>query len=143
MATAATPSSSKPRRPTYACNRCASRKVKCDQQRPCTACVKHKADCVFDPSRPPRKRQKTIKDQIEADRLKLCEELLQEQGIDTSKLPATPNLKPPRRSRPSVAVFPPESQLQTPSSVDSGSNQCIDKAQVVQGQGPPKYAERG
>lgn len=142
MATVATPSSSKPSRPTYSCIRCADRKVKCDQQRPCTACVKHNADCIFNSSRPPRKRQKRVKDQILADRLKLYEELLQERGIDPSKLPATPNSEPPRTSSHSVAVLPQESQLQTPSSVDSEPNQCIDKAQVVHGQGRPKFVEK-
>lgn len=142
MATAATRSSSKPSRPTYSCIRCADRKVKCDQQRPCTACVKHNADCVFNPSRPPRKRQTRVKDQILADRLKLYEALLQEQGIDPSKLPATPNPEPSRRSSHTVAVLPQESQLQTPTSVDSEPSQCIDKAQVVHGQGRPKFVEK-
>ena len=142
MATAATPSSSKPSRPTYSCIRCAERKVKCDQQRPCTACVKHNAECAYNHSRPPRKRQKRVKDQILADRLKFYEALLQEQGIDPSKLPATPNSEPPRRSSHTVAVLPQESQLQTPSSVESETNQYLDKAQVVNGQGGPKFVEK-
>ena len=142
MATVATPTSGKPSRPTYSCIRCADRKVKCDQQRPCTACVKHNADCVFNPSRPPRKRQKRVKDQILADRLKVYEALLQEQGIDPSKLPATPNSEPPSRLSHSVAVLPQEIQLQTPSSVDSEPNRCIDKAQVIHGHGRPKFVEK-
>ena len=142
MATAPSPSSSKPSRPTYSCIRCADRKVKCDQQRPCSACVKHNADCVFNPSRPPRKRQKRVKDQILTDRLKLYEALLQEQGIDPSKLPDTPISEPPRRSSHTVTVAPEESQLQTPSSIESEPSRCIDKAQVVHGQGRSKFVEK-
>ncbi len=142
MTATASPSSSKPSRPTYSCIRCADRKVKCDQQRPCSACVKHNVDCVFNPSRPPRKRQKRVKDQILTDRLKLYEALLQEQGIDPSKLPDTPNSEPRRRSTQTVAVVPEESQLQTPSSIESEPSQCIDKARVVHGQGHSKFVEK-
>ena len=142
MATAATPSPSKPSRPTYSCIRCADRKVKCDQQRPCTACVKHNADCVFNLSRPPKRRPKRVKDQILEDRLKLYEALLQERGIDPSKLPATPKPEPPRRSSHTVAVLPQEPRLQTPSSVEAEPSPCFDKAQVVHGQGRPKFVEK-
>ena len=142
MATAATPSSSKPSRPTYACIRCADRKVKCDQQRPCSGCVRHNIDCIFNPSRPPRKRPQRVQDQILTDRLKLYEALLQEQGIDPSKLPDTPNSEPRRRSRQTVVVAPEESQLPTPSSIESTPGPCIDKAQVVHGQGRCKFVEK-
>lgn len=142
MATAAPNSLRKPSRPTYSCVRCADRKVKCDQQRPCSACVKHNVDCVFNPSRPPRKRQKRVQDQILADRLKLYETLLQEQSIDPSKLPDTPNSEPRRRSSHTVAVVSEESQLPTPSSLESEASRCVDKAQVVHGQGRSKFVEK-
>lgn len=74
---------------TFACIRCAERKVKCDRQRPCAACTKHNAECVFNISKPPRKKQKRIKVQLLADRLNQYETLLQEHGIDTSKLPGS------------------------------------------------------
>ena len=142
MAAATILSSSKPSRPTYSCIRCADRKVKCDQQRPCSACVKHNVDCVFNPSRPPRKRQKRVQDQVLTDRLKFYEALLQERGIDPSKLPDTPNSEPRRRSSHTVAVVSEESQLPTPSSVESEPSRGIDKAQVVHGQGRCKFVEK-
>ena len=142
MAAAATPSSSKPRRPTYSCVRCADRKIKCDQQRPCGACVKHNVECVFNPSRPPRKRQKRVQDQILTDRLKRYETLLQEQGIDTSKLPETPNSEPPCGSSHTRAVVPEESQVQPPSSIESEPRRCTDTAQLVHGQGRSKFVEK-
>ena len=142
MATAATPSSSKPSRPTFSCVRCADRKVKCDQQKPCGACVKHNVDCVYNPSRPPRKRQKRVQDQILTDRLKRYEALLQEQGIDPSTLPDTPSSEPRRRSSHTVAAVPEESQLPTPCSIESEPSQYIAKAQVVHGQGCCKFVEK-
>ena len=142
MATSASPSSSVPSRPTYSCIRCADRKVKCDRQSPCSACVKHNVDCVFKPSPPSRKRQKRVKDQVLTDRLRHYEALLQEQGIDPSKLPDTPDSEPRSRSSYTVAMVPKEFQLQTPSSTESEPSQFIHKAQVVQGQGRSKFVDK-
>lgn len=72
-------------RPTYSCGRCIDRKVKCDRQQPCSACQKHKVDCVFNTSHPPRKRQKRAKDQILEDRLQYYEKLLRKHGIDPER----------------------------------------------------------
>lgn len=135
-------SSSIPSRPTYSCIRCADRKVKCDRQRPCSACVKHNVDCVFNHLPPPRKRHKRIKDQILTDRLRHYEALLREQGIDPSKVPHTPDPEPRRRSSHTVPVVPEEFQLQTPSSTESEPSRCINKTQVVHGQGRFKFVDK-
>ncbi len=142
MATAASPSSSMSARPTFSCIRCADRKVKCDRQRPCRACVKHNVDCVFNPSPPPRKRHQRVKQQILTDRLRHCEALLQERGIDLSNLPDTPDSEPRRGSIHTVAVVPEELQLQTPSSIESEPSRCINKTQVVHGQGRSKFVDK-
>jgi hypothetical protein len=91
--------------------------VKCDRQRPCTACVKHNADCVYSPSKPSgaRKKHKRVKVQVLADRLDQYEALLQKHGIDRSELEATVDQQLP--SRPSH--YPDETQLQTPSSLET------------------------
>ena len=123
-------------RPTYSCIRCADRKVKCDRQRPCGACVKHNADCVFNLAQPPRKKR--AKTQILADRLRQYEAVLQEQGIDPNKLPDTPKSGPRRVS--SNIVVPKESQVLTPSSI--GSDQCVNKTQVVHGQGRSQFVDK-
>lgn len=34
-------------RVNHACQRCRTKKAKCDQQRPCLTCVKHTADCEY------------------------------------------------------------------------------------------------
>ncbi|KAF2807396.1 mitogen-activated protein kinase [Mytilinidion resinicola] len=141
MATATSLSSASHGRPTYSCIRCADRKVKCDRQTPCSACVKHKVDCVFNHSQPPRKRQKRINDQILTDRLKHYEALLQEQGIDPSKLPDTPDSEPRRSSGHTAAVATKESQLQSPFSIEIESNRSTRRTQSGHGHGRFKFVE--
>lgn len=136
MATAASSPSSTLSRPKYSCIRCAERKVRCDRQRPCSTCVKHSIECTFKPSQPSRKRQTRVKVQILSDRLRHYETLLQEQGIDLSKLPDGPI------SKPRVAVGPEESRLQTPSSTESEPNQCVNKTQVIHGQGRFNFIDK-
>jgi hypothetical protein len=145
MATAVSPSSSLPSRATYSCIRCSGRKVKCDRQRPCSSCVKHNVECVFNPSPPSRKRNKHVKQQVLTDRLRHYETLLQEQGIDPSKLPDTPKSEPPqptRRSSHTAAAVPKDFQLHTPSSIESEPSRSISKAQVVQGQGRSNFIDK-
>jgi hypothetical protein len=79
---------------TLSCIRCAERKVKCDRQRPCSACIKHNADCVFNSSKPLQKKHKRIKVQVLSDRLKQYEALLQAHGIDRRDLPDNVNHGP-------------------------------------------------
>jgi Fungal Zn(2)-Cys(6) binuclear cluster domain len=144
MATAVSSPSSITSRPTHSCIRCADRKVKCDRQRPCSACVKHNIDCVFNPSQPPRKRHKRVNDQILTDRLRRYEALLQAQGIDPSKLPDTLASEPPRRSSPPVAVtvVPNEFRSQTSSSVESEPSRFVNKTQIVHGQGRFQFVDK-
>ncbi len=139
METSAPSSSSTSNRATFACTRCAGRKVKCDRQRPCSACVKHNVDCRFNPVQPPRKRYKRVNIQVLTDRLKHCEALLQEQGVDPSKLPDTPSSEQfDQHHKPSQAapVVP-----NTPSSIDSPPNRSINKTQVVHEKGRSQFVD--
>jgi hypothetical protein len=86
-----------PSRITFACIRCAERKVKCDRQRPCSACTKHNAECVFNAAKPTRKRQRRVKVQALADRLNQYEALLREHRIDTKQLPGSTDSDLPSR----------------------------------------------
>lgn len=142
MATTSTPDSlNAPSRPTFACIRCADRKVKCDRQRPCSTCVKHNVECVFNPVQPPRKRHMRVNTQILTDRLKHYEALLQEKGVDPRKLPDTSHSEQhqkPSRTEPDISN---EAQLQTPSSIESPPNRSINKTQVVHGQGRSQFVD--
>lgn len=142
MDTSATPSSNVSSRATFACIRCADRKVKCDRQRPCSACVKHNVDCVFNPVQPPRKRHKRVNTQILTDRLKHYEALLQEKGVDPRKLPDTPQSVDSEQRRKSTPVVQQNDvQLQTPSSIDSPPNRPINKTQVVHEKGRSQFVD--
>ncbi len=145
MATTVSSSSSMTSRPTHSCIRCADRKVKCDRQRPCSACVKHNVDCTFNPLQPLRKRQRRVKNEILIGRLRLYEAVLQEQGIDPNKLLSTPDPEPAPESR-SVsgltAVIPNEAPFQTPSSTASETGRSVNKTQLVHNQGRFKFVDK-
>ena len=128
MAATASPSTNIPSRTTFACIRCAERKVKCDRQKPsCSACTKHKAECIFNTSKPPRKRHKRVKVQFLADRLNQYEALLQEHGIDTSKLSGSIGSGLPSRSSHITVADQKDVQLQTPSSLESEPSREPDR----------------
>lgn len=132
MATATSSSSSITSRPTYSCIRCAERKVKCDRQRPCSSCMKHNVDCVFNLSQPPQKKR--VRHQVLTDRLRLYEALLQEHGIDPNK--PLESLNPDRRR------ILDDFRLQTPSSTESETTRSVSKTQVVHGQGCFKLVDK-
>jgi hypothetical protein len=74
-------------RPTFSCLRCAERKVKCDRKKPCSGCVKHNVECIYNATKPHRTKHKRVKVQVLADRLSQYEALLQKHGIDRHELP--------------------------------------------------------
>lgn len=136
------PSSNVSNRPTFSCIRCAERKVKCDRQKPCSACVNHKVDCVFQPPRPPQKRRRYGNDRILNDRLRYYEKLLQEQGIDTNKLKGAPGFDQRPRSSQTPTAVPKESHRQVPSPIECESSGSASKTQVIHGQGRSMIVEK-
>jgi hypothetical protein len=126
-------------RPIYSCVRCSDRKVKCDRQNPCAACVKHNVDCIYNhnPSHLARKRHRQAQDYALIDRLKHYEVLLQELGID-------PELRGKATPTAEAAPLPQASQLQNPStsSVESEPSQYINKTQIIHGQGRSKFVDK-
>jgi len=123
----------------YSCIRCSDRKVKCDRQSPCGACVKHNVDCIYSyhPSHPARKKHRRGQDHALIDRLKHYENLLQERGID-------PELR--GKSTPPMEAVPvahtPRSQSTSSPSVEPEPNQRINKTQIVHGQGHSKFVDK-
>jgi hypothetical protein len=115
-----TPSPSTHKRPSFSCIRCAERKVKCNRQKPCSACVKHSVDCVFNPVPPSTKRNKRVKVNVLTERLRQYEALLEEQGVDPRRLLD----QAINRSQPVTYAVPDrqeqhDHQLQTPSFLKS------------------------
>ncbi|KAL5116389.1 hypothetical protein ACEQ8H_005737 [Pleosporales sp. CAS-2024a] len=77
-------------RASYSCIRCSERKVKCDRQRPCSACTKHNADCVYSTFKSARRQHKRVKVQVLAERIDQYEALLQKHGIDKNQCQVPP-----------------------------------------------------
>ncbi|KFZ11464.1 hypothetical protein V501_04749 [Pseudogymnoascus sp. VKM F-4519 (FW-2642)] len=80
----------------FACVRCSERKVGCDRQNPCGACVRHNVPCIVRPPKPPRRKQGPSKEKLVLERLKRYEALLQEKGINPHQVaggsePETPS----------------------------------------------------
>lgn len=117
--------------------------VKCDRQKPCSACIKHSVDCIFNPVQPPKKKKKKrVKVNVLTDRLRQYEALLQEQGIDVGRLPDWTN----NGSQPMTHTVPDQqqqhvSQLRTPSSLESGPSPYAIQTPNVQGQTSFKFVE--
>jgi hypothetical protein len=129
-------------KPTFACTRCAERKVKCDRQRPCRACANHKVDCVFQPPRPPQRRQKNARNQILTDRLRYYEALLQDQGIDTSRLPDVPSSSPRQKSNQGAIGVAKEPHKQYPPTSEYDASGDVSKTQVIHGEGHSIFVEK-
>ena len=74
---------------TYSCVRCFERKVKCDKQHPCSACLRSNVDCIFRARAAPRRPPRQVADEAVLARLKYYEDLLRENGIDLASPSAT------------------------------------------------------
>lgn len=139
-----------PSRPTFACTRCATRKVKCDRQRPCRACVNHKVNCVFLPPAQPQRRRRLAQVRALTERLSYYETLLQAKGVDTHTVPDTPSQPDhsPGQSSSSSETIAAASQVlrqHTPSSVSFERDGTVSKTHIIQTQGRSvlvdKYAQ--
>lgn len=65
----------------HSCILCQQRKVRCDRQKPCSNCIKARAECVPSaPTLPRRKRRKLAETDI-VGRLKRAEQLLRSHGV--------------------------------------------------------------
>jgi hypothetical protein len=65
----------------HSCILCQQRKVRCDKQKPCSNCIKARAECV--PSAPigPRRRRRKLTETDLVGRLRRYEHLLKKHGI--------------------------------------------------------------
>ena len=127
---------------TYSCVRCSNRKVKCDRQNPCTACVKHNAQCIFRPHQPSQKRSKRFEHDTRNDRLKRYEALLTEAGIDLERTsenhPAKQHHTPGSVGGGVAGTL---TQLPTPASTTS-EDRSLTKTQIVHGEGRQKFVDK-
>jgi hypothetical protein len=141
-ATDQTPSSSSSR-PTYSCVRCSDRKVKCDRQYPCSACVRHNVQCIFRAPPSPRRKPKRAKDLNLKERLKRYEALLQNLGVDPNRL--TENADTTNSTRiagPETDITRDALLLPTPAPSTTELERPIATSQVLQGDGRSKIVDK-
>ncbi|RFU31907.1 hypothetical protein B7463_g4408, partial [Scytalidium lignicola] len=65
----------------HSCILCQQRKVRCDRAKPCSNCIKAKAECIHRAPIPPRRRKKKSSEANLVARLKKAEELLRKHGV--------------------------------------------------------------
>ncbi|KAF4628725.1 hypothetical protein G7Y89_g9431 [Cudoniella acicularis] len=65
----------------HSCVLCQQRKVKCDRQKPCSNCIKARAECVTSTPTLPRRRRRKFTETDLATRLKKYEYLLKKHGV--------------------------------------------------------------
>ena len=126
-------------KPTFACIRCSERKVRCDRELPCNACVRHNVQCVFRPPKPSRAKRKFVKDDVLDERLKRLEALLREKGVDPNQVidvsEAEHDVKNPEISE---TVW----QMPTPAYPATGPQVTIFRPQLLQGQSGTKFVDK-
>ncbi|KAI9891748.1 MAG: hypothetical protein M1814_002498 [Vezdaea aestivalis] len=129
-----------PNNPTFACVRCADRKVKCNKQVPCSACIRHNAQCVFRPPKPPRRKRKGPDDELLDERLRRYEALLQERGIYPDQIVGVAHQEYNHQTNlPDISAS--TSQLPTPTSIVSGAQETIFKPQLLHRKGGTKLVD--
>ncbi|PLB48606.1 hypothetical protein P170DRAFT_425648 [Aspergillus steynii IBT 23096] len=65
----------------HSCVLCQQRKVRCDQQKPCSNCVRAQAECKVVPPKPVTRRKKKLRKRDLVDRVQRYEALLRDNGI--------------------------------------------------------------
>ncbi|KAH7035707.1 fungal-specific transcription factor domain-containing protein [Microdochium trichocladiopsis] len=66
----------------HSCLLCQQRKVRCDQAKPCSNCVKAGVECRVIPPQPPRRRKKRVPERDLVERLRRYEALLTQAGVE-------------------------------------------------------------
>ncbi|KAK5102676.1 hypothetical protein LTS08_003476 [Lithohypha guttulata] len=142
---AGTQSASARNRPSYSCVRCSDRKVRCDRQRPCSACTKHKVECVYRPPQTSRNKVKRIKNDVLVERLKQYEALLKDKGIapEASPIPSTTkqNVEAQLVDVASILESGGSTTLSITSSAAAEPSIRLNKTQLLQNQGNFKFVD--
>ncbi|KAF2092769.1 mitogen-activated protein kinase [Rhizodiscina lignyota] len=124
---------------TFACVRCSERKVKCNRQNPCSACTRHKVQCIFRAPKPPRRRRKLSRNELFDERLKRYEVLLLEKGIDPNQV--TDTSKSQNHDKSSSAGVPQYVWQFPTASTDSTPQETVFKPLLLHGQQGTKFVD--
>lgn len=126
----------------HSCIRCFKRKVKCDKQQPCHACLRHNVECVPRAPNNPRLIKGRTREQALVRRIQHYEALLRQSGVDISTLSADPYTVTQKASASTAESADPN--ISHPSSVEASGepeNQ-YRKSQLVHRHGESKYLDK-
>lgn len=125
----------------HSCSRCARRKVKCDRQRPCTACKKHQVSCSYEVcSDLSLHRRKRLKQQALIERLNDCESILASHGIGRPLLLESDVPRGARNTEGNVEQFLPSPKTIVDAHNDSTPN--LNKVRIIHGQGRSRLVNK-
>lgn len=129
---------------THSCQRCAVRKIRCNKQRPCNACVKANAECEQRVIRPPQRRKRANRNEILSGRLAQYERLLQQKDTVQNASTETPDHKisSSLTTNESISTTKDSSPLQTPNAVIARPLRVSDDAQLLHDRGRSKYLDK-
>ncbi|KAJ5088778.1 hypothetical protein N7456_012394 [Penicillium angulare] len=66
----------------HSCALCQQRKVRCDQQKPCTNCIRAHVECKTLPPQPTRRKKRKLQEDDLIERLRRYEDLMRRNGVD-------------------------------------------------------------
>jgi hypothetical protein len=140
----ASPTAEAPRKAqNHSCVSCQQRKVKCDRQTPCAACVKSQVECVMRIPLRPRRRPRKVPEAVRDARLKQYEELLKGYGANLDHVDGAGGEERNDLSVVGQATVPvrqgfgqPASELMTPTSEDS------ERGRLISHDGASKFLDK-
>ena len=128
---------------THSCQRCAVRKIRCDKQQPCGACVRHKVECEYRMLPPPRRKRKRDRNEVLSGRLEQYERTLHQKGVDPGVLSKAPSHHTSSlTTNGSGLATKDESPLQIPDPTSDQSVGVVPQTQLLHDQNRSKYLEK-
>ena len=128
---------------THSCQRCAVRKIRCDKQKPCGACVKHNLECEYRMLPPPRRKKKRNRNEILVGRLKQYDRLLQQKDVDPGALPKAPSHHTSSlTTNGGILINEGTSPLQTPDPTIAQRLGVIPQTQLLHDRNRSKYLDK-
>ena len=131
----------------YACQLCQRRKVRCDRREPCAACTKSRADCVFKPPAPTRRRPRKSPEAILLTKLRRYEDILKKNGvrIDPPKgetdLSQTVEEMTISKQNCATVNHEPSDQVSVKSSIERHRKEAPGKGEIIMKNGKTRYLE--
>lgn len=121
-----------------ACVSCATRKVKCDRQAPCSACKKTRLECIYRAPSQTRKRKATEERSSAIERLRHYESVLRDAGIPFEPFDTA---RTDRSTADSTAQTPGEAARQKGDEGEEEASLALQQGKLITHDANKKYYE--